>query len=362
MSTMENASPENDQAGTGAMKVIVNGKRDWEVLRDPTKLLYLLDNKLEGRALFLKHSVPPAEFSREPSENGVVTFYYAPNIPIEGNFTLYLTLNRQIELDFQVDEILEPGHLKARPVEVRIGKAMRAFPRIPVNDETAYVTNFRVSKNEIAPNNTKLQITNQVIFTEFEKRLGARFKGLKIYAPYEPKFPAYLKDFSDHDGQSVPTPTGPGFAQPVVYESETGGKVNLAYMVVPEELDSVGQQELAKAAEDMVKRIIDANTFVIKDKQKVINISEGGIAILFTNEDLKKYAPLRKWITFDLIFKMQAPLRLHGAIRHMEEMPPISGDEGEQVLAGLDFQGLGHTDFRKGSKDRLKSLLQMLAG
>ncbi|MEQ8350727.1 MAG: DUF1577 domain-containing protein [Leptospiraceae bacterium] len=361
----ENISPPEGNIvvpGMGAMRVIVNGKRDWEVLRDPTKLTYLIDNKLEGRALFLKHSVPPAEFSREPSENGVVTFHYAPNIPIEGNFTLFLTLNRQIELDFQVDEIVEAGHLKARPVEVRIGKAMRAFPRIPVGDGTVIVTNFRVSKNEIAPNNTKLQITNQVIFTEFEKRLGSRFSGLKIHAPYDAKFPDYLKQFEGHEGAEVVTQMGPGFAQPVVYESEAGGQANLAYMVVQGDLDPVGQQDLAAAADEMVKRIIDANTFLIKDKQKVINISEGGIAIMLTNEDLKKYAPLRKWITFDLIFKMQAPLRLHGAIRHMEELPAATGDDAEKVLAGLDFQGLGHTDFRKGSKDRLKSLLQSLAG
>lgn len=347
--------------GTGAMKVIVRSKRDWEVIREPEKLNYLLDKKLEGRALFLKHSVPPAEFSREPSENGIITFYYAPNIPIEGNFTLYLTLNRQIELDFHVEEILEPGHLRARPVEVRIGKAVREFPRIEVKDESAYVTNFRVSKNEISPNNTKLQITNQVIFSDFEKRLGARFAGMKIHAPYEAKFPEYLKTFQGHEGSKVNTPQGPGFAQPVVYESESGEKANIAYMVVPRELDAVGQQELANAADEMIKRIIDANTFLVKEKQKVINISEGGIAILFTNEDLKKYVPMRKWITFDLIFRMQAPLRLHGAVRHMEELPPVSG-EGEQVLAGLDFQGLGHTDFRKGSRNRLKSLLSMLAG
>ncbi len=364
MSSEEKTSPEDNTKvpGAGAMKVIVNGKRDWEVLRDPTKLTYLIDNKLEGRALFLKHSVPPAEFSRELSEDGVMTFYYAPNIPIQGNFTLFLTLNRQIELDFQVEEIVEPGHLKAKPVEVRIGKAMRAFPRIPVGDDVVHVTNFRVSKNEIAPNNTKLQITNQVIFSEFEKRLGARFNGMKIHAPYDPKFPDFLNSFEGHVGVPVSTAMGPAFAEPVVYESEAGGKANLAYMVVPGELDPVGQKELATAADEMVKRIIDANTFLIKDKQRVVNISEGGIAIMLTNEDLKKYAPLRKWITFDLIFKMQAPLRLHGAIRHMEELPPATGDDGEKVLAGLDFQGLGHTDFRKGSKDRLKSLLQMLAG
>ena len=256
MSSEENASPEDISLvpGAGAMKVIVNGKRDWEVLRDPQKLTYLIDNKLEGRALFLKHSVPPAEFSREPSEDGVVTFYYAPNIPIEGNFTLFLTLNRQIELDFQVEEILEPGHLKARPVEVRIGKAMRAFPRISVGEDLVHVTNFRVSKNEIAPNNTKMQITNQVIFNEFEKRLGARFSGLKVHAPYDPKFPDYLKSFEGHEGKAVTTQMGPAFAEPVVYESEAGGKANLAYMVVPGEMDPVGQQDLATAADEMVKQ------------------------------------------------------------------------------------------------------------
>ena len=344
------------------MKVILNSKRDWELIRDSEKMLYLLDKKLEGRQLFLKHSVPPAEFNREPSEGGVVQFYYAPTIPVNANFTLYLTLNRQIELDFHVEEIVEPGHLKARPAEVRIGKSMREFPRIPVRDDSVVVTNFRVSKNEIAPNNTKLQITNQVIFSDFEKRLGARFEGVKIHAPYDPKFPDYLKGFAETDGAVVSAPQGPAYAQPVIYESENGEKLIIAFVVVPGELDPVAAQELKTAADEMIKRIIDANTFLIKDKQKVMNISEGGIAILFTNEDLKKYAPLRKWITFDLIFKMQAPVRLHGALRHMEELPQVSGDKEERVLAGLDFQGLGHTDFRKGSQNRLKSLLQMLGG
>jgi hypothetical protein len=53
---------------------------------------------------------------------------------------------------------------------------------------------------------------------------------------------------------------------------------------------------------------------------------------------------------------MQAPVRFHGKICHIQKT------EMGELLAGVDLEGSGHSDFKQDSIQRYRSLVKMLSG
>ncbi len=92
----------------------------------------------------------------------------------------------------------------------------------------------------------------------------------------------------------------------------------------------------------------------VKDKQRVLNISEGGVGLAFDNPDLMKYLPHQSQITFDLVFRLQAPMRFRGKVVHIMNM-------GDHFVTGVDLEGSAHSDARKSNTERLQSLIRMAA-
>lgn len=340
------------------MLVLADRKREWDFVRETGVINKLIFEKLKAKSLFLKHSDPPAEFYVTGENEQGIEFSFAPDLEFSDKITLYLTVKRQIEFDFEVLEITEPGTGIFKPLVARIGKAVRATPRITVGDDRVVITNFQVSKNEISPNNTKLQITNKVIFTDYEKRHASQFPGVKIRSAADKDIPAAVKAYGNQPAGVVQDAKDLFFVVPIIYEG-LDQPVVLAYIYFPVsgpgEVDEEKKARLLQESEQIIDRIIAANTITIKEKQKVLDISEGGVAVLVDNEELIKYLPQQKWLTFDVIFKMQAPIRLKGEIRHMEQYP-------DGVRTGISFAGLGHSDFRKGNEKRLKALIGQLTG
>lgn len=340
------------------MLVLADKKREWDFVRDDGIITKLIFEKLHAKSLFLKNSLPPAEFYVTGESDRGIELSFAPDLDIAEKITLYLTVKRQVEFDFELIEMVETGTAIFRPLVARIGKAIRSNPRIKVGDDRVVVTNFHLSKNEISPNNTKLQITNKVIFTDFEKRLSNQYPGLHIKSATDKDLPSAIKSHGEKDADVVTHEKGHFFVSPILYDG-VEPPIALAYLYFPvNDPAAVGEdtrQQISQHCQEIIERIVNANTVNIKEKQKILDISLGGVAIMVTDQDLIKYLPHQKWLTFDVIFKMQAPIRLKGEIRHMEQM-----DEG--IRTGISFQGLGHSDFRKGNEGRLKSLISQLTG
>ncbi len=378
------------------MKVLLESQREWETIRDPEKIRYLTQEKIKNRAYFLKHSMPPSEFvPGVMSERGIV-FAYNPETVIKDNVTLFITLNRHVEIDFRIEEITEPGTVLLYPLVVRIGKAIRSAPRIMTGDGDVYAANFQVSRSAIEVDNTKPQITNKVIFSEFERAHSAEFPGLRIYdyaereRPMETILlnkkskPILLEDINGPDGFAPLSEEFEDYGAlllkegrveemrkrytenyitsllsvPILYTNMSGDTIPIAFMYLEARgdvhLTRVVYEKWKAIIEEILLRIVDANTVRVKEKQKVMNVSEGGAALEITNEDLKKFIPQRKWITFDLIFKLQAPLRFQAKLCHVGQM------DGSIVM-GVDLQGTGHSAYKQGSRDRLKTLIRKVS-
>jgi len=374
------------------MEILRENKREWDLLREPDKIRYVLKDKLKAKAFFLKGAVPPVEFVMGDILEEGIEFFTMPGLERQSPVTLYLTVNRHIEVDFELKGAHEDKWILL-PTQARIGKTVRANPRYVTKEGSVYAANFKVSKNEIGADFSKLQIASQVVLRDFEKQLGEQFPGLRFFLPNERERPLELKPLEQlltplvvmntQDPASYEVPVLDStykkmldglrsfehirlklsdFASLVVFPvtiEEKGKNYLIAHIYLPLK-EPISDAEalikiLSEKSETITERIREVNMITIKDKQKVHDISLGGIGLEITNDDLKKYVPLTDRITFDLIFKMQAPLRFQGKICHV-----VSVDQGELLFAGIDIEGSGHTDYRKSNQERLNSLIQII--
>lgn len=329
--------------------------RSWQLMKDREAILKLIEEKLNRRPLYLKGTHPAAEFTPGERRGDGLEFYCNPSVKLNTQNTLFITLNRQLEIDFSLSEQVSPGHVVLVPLQARVGSVQRAFPRFALNNGEVVAANFRISTNKIAPNNTKLQITTQVIFPEFEKLHQAEFSGLRVALAGDPRLPAEIATQHPEKGIEVTIQGRPHFLQPVhMYEDQKSILLALIFFPMPSSgMSPAVQSRAEELADELLQKVIDANASLVKEKQKVINISEGGVALQIDSEVLQKNLPLRDWLTFDLLFKMHAPIRFYGNIRHI-------GKKDGEWLVGIDLSGQGHSDYRKSTKEVYRSLIQKL--
>ncbi|MEQ9367029.1 MAG: hypothetical protein RIF32_22535, partial [Leptospirales bacterium] len=112
-----------------AMESGIKTNRDWDFIRETEKLNYLLLEKLKTVRFYLKDTEPPAEFYIGEQSNGAIVFHCPPDVEPSEAVTLYSTLKRQVEIDFKLIDRPEPGTVHLAPVEGRISKIDREFPR-----------------------------------------------------------------------------------------------------------------------------------------------------------------------------------------------------------------------------------------
>lgn len=369
--------------------------REWEYIREPDKVAYLLKEKITTKTFFLKGTSPPAEFYPGTVQGQLHEYYTPPELDLPPQITLYATLKRQIEIDFEVKQKPETGRVLLQPLQARISKVIRSSPRLTRKDSLV-ASNFLVSKDRIEVNQTLPQVAHRVIYAAFEKELGREFPGLRIFDFASKDRPDYTR-LLNRNGLAIfvadvtdPASYSTGredlfdygaelrsenrldpvmrkykeehikslLVLPIVYAPDETRKVVLGFMVLEardRNLSVIDLDRLKSSQGEIIQRILDSNTVTIKTRQEVLNFSAGGVALLITDPELKKYLPNRPTVVFDLVFKMQAPIRFHGKIRHIQNTP--HGD----VIVGLELEGSGHSDSRQDVIQRYRSLVGLLA-
>lgn len=339
-------------------------KRLWDFVNDPNVIKNLILVKLNRQSLFLKNSFPPAEFTpSEEKENGI-EFYFNPSLDIKENMeiSLYLDVNRHLEFDFHVAKMISDGRAILEPKILKVSKFQRRYPRYPVRGDEVVANNFRVNKNKISTNNIQFQITCKIIFPQLEEKYESSFPGIKILISNAENLPEEIKKEEIDKPSVIKVNIKYLFVYPILVFQKN--KFNaIAYIIIPLDEPPVEEkkiqilQNLEKIADETYEKIIEANTILIRSKQKIVNISEGGVCIEISDPELIKLLPYQESITFDLVFKLVAPLRMHGEIRYIHK---LRKDHNETLLIGIDFTGEGYTDFRKKNTELLKSLIQKL--
>ena len=374
------------------IKVIREKAREWDVIRNAEQLQTLLKTKLASTTFYMKGTVPPAEFNPGGAVDGGFMFYYADQLELPDTVVLYTTLKRHLELELTKVSEPEGGAVVLMPTVGRIGRANRAYPRVENVENVVSAGHFQVSKNEVVIDNTRAQVANQVIFNEFERKLNSEFPGIKIYDYADRNRPPETR-FLNKITQSILVEEtgnvesydsrGPEFfdygaalreagrfdevrrrytedhctallVMPLAIETADGA-VPIAFMHCLARgefrLDLATHRRWMELSKDIIQRIGDANLLTVKARQAVINVSEGGVALRIDQPELIKYLPGQRWVNFDLVFRLQAPMRFQGRVVHVE-------DHGTHLRVGVDLEGSGHSDSRTDVKMRLKSLIQ----
>jgi hypothetical protein len=136
-----------------------------------------------------------------------------------------------------------------------------------------------------------------------------------------------------HDGESVPL----GYIQLVSHEKKLGMDTAL---------------ELKMLAFEMVDQMRDSNTMLINKRQSVGDISRGGLRLVFTDPELKKFLVHQKGFSFDVIFKLQQPITVFTQICYTGYTPQ------DDLAIGVTIKGFSS---RKGESDRYHQYIDNLA-
>ncbi|MCB1324323.1 MAG: DUF1577 domain-containing protein [Spirochaetales bacterium] len=357
--------------------------RQLERLEDPAKIQYLIEKHLSQHYLFVKGFDPPYRVKiagYEPPRNLSVDMgEYEPEDGTK--LTLFRILGRYIHLECMVARHSGSGNLyEVMITGAAIARKERSALRIPVQDGEAHISNIRASKHTIDASLYNIPTSVKVNFSTYEQTLKGQADVVKIdvfgkrgtildeirktgrslfvrntqdpgdYTALDDAFVDYAEFLDDalqkriHEYNHAKVKSE--IIVPVVYLTHDNSRIPLGYIQIQSRTEHFERDralELQQTAFEMVDRIRDSNTVLIQERQEVVNVSRGGIKVLISHKDLKEYLVRQNGFTFDLFFKMQAPVTLYGLIRSA-----YKSKDGD-LLLGVQISG---TSSREGEYKR----------
>lgn len=347
--------------------------RELEYLYSPEKIEHLLKKHLIGRAIFLRTESDTHEWKvSELQGTNVITLKSRTHtLEPKSEVRLYRTLGRYVELKGTVVSQIDRGIYDVLIESVGIAKTDRNAVRIPVQPEDAVITNIRASRHTIDANsNAPLPTSVKVGFAEYEQLSKKEFDFVKIEAfsgrgtifdeIRKTRKPLLLKQAQEPSSYRAPSEGYIDYAKflqgeiqkqifnyknhrivseaiiPVIYKTHDLEEIPIGFFQVQsksQQFDESTISDLKNRADEMVEKIKNSNTVYMKERQKIINVSQGGLRILINHPELKSYLEKQNGFTFDVLFKMQSPVTLHAGIRSATKNP--AGD----LILGLAIEG-----------------------
>jgi len=371
---MENREiPATETESQEIYETIREKKRDSNIITEPEKIIYIIKEYIGDKDNYLINCFPLVSFKITAYEqNGEILLSPTSQHKIEGEFTLYVTFKKHIELKCEFIEYVD-GKIKAQVLEARIAKEGRKTKRIDVRAHEVFGNRFLISKNKIDLNPMSYSVSNRVIFGDVERTISAKYPGIKILDmdpmndSLEKKFLKKYnqgwivenvhdpESYSPSDPEMLNLSSTPGFevaktvqkfksggtkswiCRPLRYTNIAGQNFPIGYFVIKsndrhytlEDYNNLEEEELK-----IIERIKDANTVLVDVKEQVQNIGANGLMIEVSDKEFQDYILNRTDLSFDLLFKYQAGLRFYSQITH------IKRKSNEKLLVGMTFHGV----------------------
>ncbi|MDH5656526.1 MAG: DUF1577 domain-containing protein, partial [Spirochaetia bacterium] len=327
--------------------------REVDVLESPAKIHLLLSKYLGGKIMYVKDYNPPAEAKILQSDSKCNIIVESPKakLEIDSEVFLFRTLGRYVQLKCKVLKH-KADKYQMLVQQAQIAKKERAFLRLSADQDSVYITNVRTSKYTLNASMYTIPTSVKVNFSIYEQKLKQRddFATIEIYPRKDALLNEikesgkilYVKDTGDRESYKPVSDDyinyesflGEGITRrmddyrasgirseiifPIRYLNDEEEIIPLGYIKIQKknktyELNRI--QQLTEMTEEMMEQIRISNTVLIQKKQKVLNISRGGLRIAISDNELKEYLAAQGGFSFDLFFKMQAPVTLYGLIR-----------------------------------------------
>ncbi|TGK17435.1 DUF1577 domain-containing protein [Leptospira fluminis] len=369
------------------MEKVERKQRDREIIAEPEKKLhiigkFLLKSELLVRDTDSNDSVQLLSVSKDAKK--ILVQGKAPEqFKLNSHVVLYKLLARYLELECEVvDE--RPNNQYVMEVEsVSIASRERQFMRIKPPDGTVWITNLRTSKTTIDANLFNIPTSVKVNFADYERILKPKFDILKIdvFRSIGDKFDLvkktgkilYIPNTQKPESYTTSDPNGyvdyehelgdeedvrrkiieyanqkikSELIVPVIYINHDEQAIPIGYVLVQnrnKEIDMAEVMEIKTLTFEMVDRIRESNTILVKERFPVLDLSTGGLRVKINHPDLNDDLPRRIGFTFDIFFKMQAPLTAYGVVRS------VARDAENNMYVGISLEG---NSARPGEKKR----------
>lgn len=328
-------------------------ERKYQLISDGQKIAHMVPNYVVGKTYYLKGYFDAVQVKILEFKAPDVLIVDCPK-PLEESCTLYHVFNKYMDLNCLVDSEISQDRYKLSVVSIRIATNDRKHPRADVPPDIAVINNIRAAKNVInaslfnIPTSVKVhfgqyqqQLVNLAdevkvqVFDKTNEKLDLVKKSSKVLLvsdtqdimSYMPEDTNGFIDFREH----LNTEVGRVMEEyrqkkiiselivPIIYVGHDGTGIPLGYIHLVSKSKKIGLEtalELKALSFEMVDRIRDSNTMMINKRQAIVNASKGGLRILVTDEELKKFLIHQKGFSFDVVFKLQQPITMFTEIAY----------------------------------------------
>ena len=367
----------------------ISESREVDLLESPAKIHLLLSKYLNGKIMFVKNYNPPAEAKilQSDSKCNIIVESPGAELELESQVTLFRTLGRYVQLDCKVLKH-KADKYQMMVEKAHIAKKEREFLRLSADQDTVYITNIRTSKYTLNASMYSIPTSVKVNFSMTEQKLKQRddYATVDIYPKKDALLNAvkdsgkilYLRDSGEKESYQPASEDFFDYAQflganlprkideyrasgirseiiyPIRYRNDEEEIVPLGYIHIRNKTKMYERsriQQLDDMTKDMMEQIRLSNTVLIQKKQRVLNLSRGGLRIAISDAELKEYLAAQGGFSFDLFFKMQAPITLYGLIRSTIQLR-----NGDTVI-GVQISG---NSSREGEMKRFIDNVQIL--
>ncbi|AAN49184.1 conserved hypothetical protein [Leptospira interrogans serovar Lai str. 56601] len=369
------------------METIQRKKREKETISDPTKKFHIISKFLVQTDIIaqtsnsLKQIVKILQVSKDATKILVQT--QTPNaLPLNSHVTLAKLLAKYVELSCEVIDEKPNNQFILSVSEISIASKERSLNRIVPPEGTVWITNIRTSKTTIDANLFNIPTSVKVNFADYETKLKSKYDFLKVdvfgtigdkfdlvkktrkilyisntqkeqsYAAYNQEdFIDYAAELGDEEdvhkriieyaNQKIKSE----LIVPVIYLSHEEQAIPIGFVHAQNrsrEIDILEVMEIKTLTFEMVDRIRESNTILVKERFPIVNISTGGLKVKINHPDLNQDFIKRAGFTFDIFFKMQAPLTAFGVIRS------VTKDTEGNLYVGLSIEG---NSYRPGERN-----------
>ncbi|EPG75853.1 PF07614 family protein [Leptospira fainei serovar Hurstbridge str. BUT 6] len=369
------------------MEKVDRKQRDRELISEPEKRLHIIGKFLLKTELLVRDtdehdSVELLSVSKDAKK--ILVQGKAPEqFKLNARVVLYKLLARYLELECEVLEERPNNQFVLEVESVSIASRERKFPRIKPPDGSVWITNLRTSKTTIDANLFNVPTSVKVNFADYERTLKPKYDILKIdvFRSIGDKFDLVKKSGkilfipNTQKPESYGTSDKNGYVDyehelgdeedvrrkiieyanqkikselivPIVYINHDEQAIPIGYVLAQNrtrEIDMTDVMEIKTLTFEMVDRIRESNTILVKERFPVLDLSTGGLRVKINHPDLNDDLPRRVGFTFDIFFKMQAPLTAYGVVRS------VARDADNNLYVGLSLEG---NSARPGEKKR----------
>lgn len=380
------ADNKKDKPKAAKLNVTERSNREIESVIDVAKVVYIIKNHLQNKPIYFKNY--PQSYStkiRQILEDSAIEITVPAEIKVEEKMTLYAILNKFVEIDVtylrQVDENVYHFTITGS----NIAKSNRQNIRFKVEKGDIFINHIKTSRHIINADLYSIPTSVKVIMHQHEPFLKPLADEVTL-APFDDTNSKhrlikktlktyYVRDFTDDSSYE---PLNEDFINirehlqnnldkakrhykakgvkgeiltPILYiasdeETIPLGIIHMVSHSSPLEIDKV--LEAKEVSFQIVDKIRAANTLIINKRQDILDIGRGGAKIEITDPELKKNLIHQKGLSFDLYFKLQAPITLSATIQNHY------WDSSENLFLGINFTG------RTARKEDIKRLHQMI--